>query len=842
VASIVRGPRIGLAGFTRWSAAALAVLAAVVLVLAFAEAWSVDHPLWQVVVKGRWDGLSITLLVLCVLAVVPLLDVWILKDYEFLFGIATFVAAALAIFATLTALMPWIRFSGAAGARWFAILLVLWLLALVTIAYEWVRRNLILASVVTVLALGGFIARAGYDDLRSTEHGQRTDAVAAATGAQAQLAAAIAPQALADDAKSARQDLVAVLFEVTPANIPAALRQAAADIYRNTPTTFDQPVNQALVDNFDQLAANQPQNTAPVVIGLRNGVHAFVAAVDAAAARFSSPAAVLGGKLQTAIDTAKANVDTRNWPGDEHAMNVALAAYRAAVTGTAADKSAYQAAANAPVPSADSGVGLLDAVTDGPQALWVAATGKNLRPLVPGPLGWVLLGALALGIWGALLRTNAMQAAGPVSIQDDGKNEKLLSVLRVAVLENLTEPGSAPGAGSNNPVTDLIEAVGGGLGPIGKILDVVYKVAGRRYGYEVTTDINVDDATHRTTVLVKLKSIAGQQTFATQRIDRDTGEEAMRVAGLWAAGKLLEMSTRVPSWAAWNADTAEALSTAFLDDPPIGQLETAVANAPGSGILLAMLGQRYERAGRRFDAIEVYARAVAAHPRYVIARYRLGAALAAMRDDVAWQQATKLERAQLWRCLDRAAVALRISATAMPLRADDVQVQRQMFMQQARRFLHELDIDTRLWHRLVAAFRRSERDAIAPVALIHWTKPGARFHPLVKSVCMAYADGKDFRADRLVSYASKPRRWWQVSYNAACGLAYHLPAAAAADSPAAATRDKQRDLAMSMLEQALLKPGIEQLSAEWVLQDIDLADLRGDPRFASYVKQLRTGT
>src|SRR6185312_264739 len=118
---------------------ALALLGVVVPLLAFAEAWKVDHPLWQVVIKGRWDGLSIALLVLCVLAVVPLATAWILKDYEFLFGIATLVAALSAVLASLTALMPWIRFSGAAGARWFAILLALWLLALVMIAYEWVR-------------------------------------------------------------------------------------------------------------------------------------------------------------------------------------------------------------------------------------------------------------------------------------------------------------------------------------------------------------------------------------------------------------------------------------------------------------------------------------------------------------------------------------------------------------------------------------------------------------------------------------------------------------------------------------------------------------------------------
>ncbi len=841
LSSLSSEARPQLAWFTRWSSATLAMLSAVVPVLAFAEAWSVDHPLWQVVIKGRWDGPSIVLLVLCVLAAVPLAGAFILKDYEFVFGIATVAVTLLAVFATLTALMPWIRFSGAAGARWFAILLVLWLLALAAIAFDWVRRNLIVASVLTVLALGGFITRAGFDDLRTSEHLKRLDTVTAAAMAQTQLGVSTNPQTLEANAKSARQDLVAVIFEVQPTSVPAALRQAAVDVYRNTPTSYDQPVNQALVDNFDQLAANQPQNSAVVVIGLSHRVHDFVDAVDAAAARFSSPAAVLAGNVQTAIDTAKANLDTRSWPADAHAMSVALAAYRAAVTGSAADKSAYQAAVNAPVAQADSGVGLLDAVQDGPQALWVAATHQNLRPLVPGPLGWVLLGALALGIWGALLRTNAQQPAGPVSIQDDAKNDRLHSVLRLAVLQNLTEPGSAPGASPTNPVTDLIEAVGGPLGPVGKILDVVYKVVGRRYGYEVSTDISTDADSQRTTVLVKLKSIAGDQTFATQRIDRDTDEHAVRVAGLWAAGKILEMSTRVPSWAAWNADTAEALSTAFLEDPPIEQIEAAARNAPGSGLLLAMLGQRYERAGRRLDAIEAYAKAVAAHPRYVVARYRLGAALAAMRDDVSWQQAGTGERAQLGRCLERAAIALHIPVPPVALRSSDAQVQRKTFMDLARHFLHDLDVDTRLWHRLVSAFRRSERDSIAPLQLIHWSTPGARFHPLVKSVCMAYAEGAQFRSDRLVGYASKPRRWWQVSYNAACGLAYHLPAQAAAGSPAAASREALRDKALAMLEQALLKPGIEQLSAEWVQQDVDLAELRADPRFASYVKHLRRG-
>ena len=164
-----------------------------------------------------------------------------------------------------------------------------------------------------------------------------------------------------------------------------------------------------------------------------------------------------------------------------------------------------------------------------------------------------------------------------------------------------------------------------------------------------------------------------------------------------------------------------------------------------------------------------------------------------------------------------------------------------MFMKQARRFLHELDVDTRLWHRLVSSFRRSERDAIAPVALIHWTKPSARFHPLVKSICMAYAEGKDFheRQAGLVRQQTPPLVAGELQRGVWIGLP---PARAGAGRIACAAAKQQRDRAFSMLEQALLKPGIEQLSAEWVQQDIDLADLRGDPRFASYVKQLRTGS
>jgi hypothetical protein len=582
--------------------------------------------------------------------------------------------------------------------------------------------------------------------------------------------------------------------------------------------------NPALVEDFDELAANQPGDTAVIVTGLKLKTQAFVEAVAAAATRAQHPPTAAAMQLQDAITTASANVDSDTWPSDVHAMTVDLAAYRAAVTGTDADSKAYQVAQAAPLQPPDPGFGVLQAVTDGPQALWTGATKKNLRPLVPGPLGWVLLGALALGIWGALLRKNAAQLAGPVSVQGDDKTDaKLLTVLRVAVLRNLAEPGAAPGAGTTNAVTDLIGIAGGALGPVGKIVDLVSKVAGRRYGYEVSMDVSSADAkSGPTTVLVKLKSIEVGQTIATAVFERDTGEEAVRCAGLWAAGRILERSSRVPSWAAWNAATASALSTAYQEAPTTAQLKLAVQNAPGSGLLLAMLGQQFELdGGHRMEAIEMYARAVAAHPRYLVARYRLGAALATMRDDPTWGQLTPGEREQELRVIERAAAALHISITKPA--ADKNAAQPALFMKLARCFLHELRVDTRLWHRLVAAVRRSDRDAVAPLKLIRWSDPGARFHPLVKSICLAYDD--DFDGAQIIRYASKPRRWWQVSYNAACGLAYH----------------QQVDSALTMLEQTLVMPGVEQLSAEWVNQDADLKDLRHESRFGDFVQQLRAG-
>lgn len=47
--------------------------------------------------------------------------------------------------------------------------------------------------------------------------------------------------------------------------------------------------------------------------------------------------------------------------------------------------------------------------------------------------------------------------------------------------------------------------------------------------------------------------------------------------------------------------------------------------------------------------------------------------------------------------------------------------------------------------------------------------------------------------------------------------------------------------AMRFLEQTLVRPGVEQLSADWVSRDPDLAVLRALPRFKRFLAQLRPG-
>jgi hypothetical protein len=334
-------------------------------------------------------------------------------------------------------------------------------------------------------------------------------------------------------------------------------------------------------------------------------------------------------------------------------------------------------------------------------------------------------------------------------------------------------------------------------------------------------------------------SLANGITYASHLCTSPDALVAVRTAGLWAAGYILNRSSRIPHWAAWQAETAHALVTVKdTSEHTIPVLKAALADAPNSGLLLVLLGHSYELKGEMLDAIECYARAVTAYYRYPVARYRLAAALESMQRSWDGRSPEQSEREDSMRRAVKSAVDT-VGVAGGPI--TDLNVKdpaSEEFGNLASTLLRTLETDTALRYRLVGALRRSERESIWPALLPMSQHPAARFPDLVKSARQALSDDQTER-DELDDDARQEGSWWQISYNAACA---HAAGIAAMDG-AAAREEKQKAAACALdfLEQTLVRPGVEQLSANWVRHDPDLAALRELPRFKRFLTQLRPG-
>lgn len=93
---------------------------------------------------------------------------------------------------------------------------------------------------------------------------------------------------------------------------------------------------------------------------------------------------------------------------------------------------------------------------------------------------------------------------------------------------------------------------------------------------------------------------------------------------------------------------------------------------------------------------------------------------------------------------------------------------------------------------------------------------------LAKSAQLVYGDAAKL-AD-VTDHAKRPDSSWQISYNLACYYASTAPS-----------------LALDALERCLVRPGVEQLTAEWVQRDPDLKAISSSPRFAAFCAQLDQG-
>jgi tetratricopeptide (TPR) repeat protein len=787
------------------------------------------------------------------------------------FAAFTWVAAVLSVFAR--------RHVEDQAGRMFAVLAAVSVVLLVLAAFDWGRRQLLIAAVVVAAVLSLFVVRVGFESLKVPPQWGQAQIVAQAQADEYSLELQYAANliALRNEAVAATTALGEILTEHPAPSVDTALLKKAQVIHDLAGPLIAQEKaeNAGEFSAFDALVADEPTSYPPgATTRLADAVRTLRDAENAVEAAAAAPASMtaLGQAICAIAPTQQecgtgplpATITTSlGWVTARHYLEVQLATYRAQVTGTPADQAALQAVL-AQDPNADADITLLSAIQAGPGTLWRSAFHASGPALVPGPAGWTVLAVLLLGLLSLLLTINASQLAGPVSVIPFGSgtgDDKFTPALRVAVLQNVPEPGAAPGSPSTNPVTTLLGIAGVAPTAVTKIIQAIQAVAGRRYGYQVAIDVTSEDVADSslmtggagtavtnsagiTTVLVRVMSLSGV-TYASHLCESHDEMDAVRTAGLWAAGDILNRSSRIPHWAAWEAETAQALVTAKNRAAhSISDLQAALAIAPNSGILLVLLGHRYELAGQSAAAIECYARAVTAYPRYAVARYRLAASLSTMRHE----DFTRPRSPDQAESEDSMLHAVRAAAGKLKLDVgSDIRgvPDAAMFGNLAEKLLRSLECDTRWRYLLVDALRRSERKSVWPALAPMSKHPAARFPDLVRSARQVLS-GDEHDCKKLDKAANSDGSWWQISYNAACRHADNVARAvdrradgAASDSMPSADMRDEADVAMTFLEQTLVRPGIEQLSAEWVSRDPDLAVLRPFPRFKRFLAQLR---
>ena len=441
-------------------------------------------------------------------------------DHELLFSCLT-ICAALTAMGVFLSVFARRHIEDEAG-RTFSLVAVLSIAALVLIAHDWARRQLVIATIVAAAVLSLFIVRIGFESLSIPPHWDRAQIAARVQADEAalELQHTRALPALLHTARAARTTLREVL-QTTPApDVGHGLRTRADDILGYANTILGPGKNSAAKPDsadfasFDATLANEPVTYPPAATTeLADAVHALRSSEAAAAAQISHRAldqaicAVTGQQISRAPPKCTSGKDqitsNRAWTAAKHELDVQLAAYRATVTGTSADKAALTSVL-AQQPDADADISALAAIQNGPETLWRSAFHSTGPPLVPGPLGWVVLGALLLGLLGWLLKVNASQLAGPVDVLpgdtgSDDQGKRLVTVLRVAVLQNVAEPGAAPGAPSANPVTDLLDIAGGPLAAVSKIVQAALTVVGKRHGYQIRIDVTTDGSASSST-------------------------------------------------------------------------------------------------------------------------------------------------------------------------------------------------------------------------------------------------------------------------------------------------------------------------------------------------------
>ena len=506
--------------------------------------------------------------------------------------------------------------------------------------------------------------------------------------------------------------------------------------------------------------------------------------------------------------------------------------------------------------------------------------GGHRVPVTLSIIGWLIVAALAVAWYRWLEVTNALRGVAVVKIDElsgDTDKKALYPEFRRHLIANVSEPGAVPGAQALTTVATLLEA---SSDPASKILTPIFKVmqgiTSPQPGYVVdatyssplastsgpavappgtapatalpsTAAVPADPPAAKHEVLVRITAAGNGSTLATHTVREANSHVALRTAGYWAAGWILERDTTSPSWASWTAASARALAAyeaAAAEEGlgPLDDLRDCAHLAPTSGLVLTRLAQAYDLRGMHMHALELYLRAATRHPRYPIACYRVGLSLSlvAAKVEAQWliQSGVGIDTRRrvlesISRCGGRMGLDKgKLNELIEVLRPDDVsaQIARTKLCQAGLLFL---SATTELLGRgrvATNSLRRCERRYWLPfVTHVGSARRRQRFWETADSAKLAVArrGGLDVQPRRLSRYtqaAADAETSWQVLYNLAC---HH--AIAAADPPSASGRRA----AILLLEQALEHDDAGQLKQAWLDVDPDLEALAGEHRFVA---------
>lgn len=537
------------------------------------------------------------------------------------------------------------------------------------------------------------------------------------------------------------------------------------------------------------------------------------------------------------------------------AVRLKLAQYRAAILSRSDDAAAVKAlqklfddARGTTAASTEEPLTIVHAVEAGGNALFDDLLPADDPPLALGWLAWLLLAGAVLISWRGLERLSARQQPGPVTLRFNKSGAVTTAsdnitdqeaTFRAALLTNLTEPAATPGATRSSPITDLAEMAASGTAWLQVLVKTLKSVLNDPHGYEVVADVAAPETKGgKWQLMVRVMDMSDGRQVAVDTFNDKDMSTTCRAAGFWAAATILQRSTRVPSWASWSSQTAQALAAYESDDESTQTLVKAVAQAPSSGLLLQKLADSYDVAGQHSQALGLYARAVAAHPLYFVARYRMAASLALLsfEPDKHWLAQPTSERLRVAAEVQRACRQLGLKEEEPASLADPAggkAEMRELAISLYSRLIDDLSAPASA----IRLFRRSQRaslgrslrqltDPYGETRRALWMTKSARLVASLPSTG-AISDKDASMLAAVEKRATDRRSWWQLSYNIACFYARQ-------------NETEGVDLAMTWLETAQSRPGSGQMAGPWLTTDPDLASLKTQARFRTLITNLNT--